>query len=121
MLNKRLLQIICVFIVLLSGCSKREPTTAIADSIKSDINIVERQIEDFKQDLPTECKTPTVKANLSTVQANIKTLTGKVDNLNNTCLTRLDVLKEENSNLKITIGFLIFIIIGWIFFKIRKA
>lgn len=117
---KKLLYIFCVLQIFLSGCSKREPTTAIADSIKSDINIVEQQIEDFKQDLPTECKTPTVKANLSTIQANIISLTGKVNNLNNTCLTRLDVLKEENSKLKIIIGFLILIIIGYIILKIRK-
>ena len=109
-----------IILILLTGCAKKEPTTAIADSIKSDIKIVEQQIEDFKQDLPTECKTPSVKANLSTIQANIKTLSGKVDNLDKTCLTRLDVLKEENSKLKITIGFLILIIIGYIILKIRK-
>ena len=117
---KRLFYIFCISAIFLSGCAKKEPTTAIADSIKSDINIVEQQIEDFKQDLPSECKTPTVKVNLTTIQANIKTLAGKVDNLDKTCLTRLDVLKEENSKLKIIIGFLILIIIGYIILKIRK-
>lgn len=109
-----------MIVFCLCGCAKKEPTTAMADSIKSDINIVEQQIEDFKQDLPTECKTPTVKANLSTIQANIKTLSGKVDNLDKTCLTRLDVLKEENSKLKWMIAFLLTIGCGLIFLLTKK-
>lgn len=109
-----------IFVCLLSSCSKKEPSTAIAENIKSDIVVVEQQIQDIKENLPTECKNTTVKANLTTIQANLKTLTSKIDSQVIACNTEKKVLEEENSKLRIIIGFLIFIIAGWIILKIKK-
>ena len=88
---------------MLVGCSKQTPSTAITESVKSDINVIESQIEDFKQDLPTECKSSSVNAKLSTIQANLKTITTKVESIDLSCKTEKEVLIQENSKLKATI------------------
>ena len=117
---KRLL-FFSVFILLLCGCSKKEPYVEIADQIKSDIVVVEQQVKDIKDNLPTECKNTTVKANLTTIQANLKTIKVRVEEQVLACDDKRKLLESENSKLKIIIGFLIFIIAGWIFLKFRKV
>ena len=108
------------FLCLLSACAKKEPSTAIAENIKSDITVIEHQIQDVKDNLPKECQTPSVKANLSTIQENIKNIKGKVDSQVIACDTQNAVLKQENSKLKWIIGFLIFIIGSFIILKFKK-
>ncbi len=104
---------------MLVGCSKKAPSTAITESVKSDINVIEAQISDFKEDLPAECKNPSVNAKLSTIQANLKTITAKVENIDLSCKTEKEVLAQENSKLKIIISSLIvvMILLGYILIK----
>ncbi len=109
-----------IFACLLSSCSKKEPYVKIAEQIKSDIVVVEQQIQDIKENLPTECKNTTVKANLTTIQVNLKTITARVEEQVLACDDKRKLLESENSKLKIIIGFLIFIIAGWIILKIKK-
>lgn len=106
---------------LLSGCAKKEPTTAIAENIKSDITVIEHQIQDVKDNLPKECQNPSVKANLSIIQENVKNLKAKVDTQVITCKVQNKSLKQEISKLKIIIGFLVFIFVGIAFLKLRKV
>lgn len=117
---KKILFIICVS-VLFSGCSKTEPSTAIADSIKNDITVIEHQIKDVKDNLPKECNSPSVKANLTTIQENVKNIKGKVDSQVIACNTQNDVLRQENSKLKVIIGFLVIIALGFIFLRFKKV
>lgn len=96
-----------IFLCLLSACAKKEPSTAIAENIKSDITVIEHQIQDVKDNLPKECQNPSVKANLSVIQENIKNIKGKVDSQVIACDTQNAVLQQENSKLKWIIGFLL--------------
>lgn len=116
MKNKFLL-IVC----LLCACSKPEPTAVIADTIKSDITVIEHQIQDMKDNLPKECQNSSVKANLGTIQENVKNLKAKVDTQVITCKAQNESLKQEISKLKIIIGFLVFIFAGIAFLKLRKV
>lgn len=116
MKNKFLL-IVC----LLCACSKPEPTAVIADAIKSDITVIEHQIQDVKDNLPKECQNASVKANLGTIQENVKNLKTKVDAQVITCKAQNESLKQEISKLKIIIGFLVFIFAGIVFLKLRKV
>lgn len=91
---------VLILSLMLAGCSKKAPSTAITESVKSDINVIEAQIEDFKQDLPTECKNPSVNAKLSTIQKNLNTVKDSVGNIDLSCKTEKEVLVQENSKLK---------------------
>ena len=106
--------IFCILQIFLTGCSKKEPSTAIVDSVKSDIVVIEQQIEYFKQGLPKECQNSSVSANLNTIQANIKTISTKVENIDLACKTEKEVLRQENSKLKIIIGFMFILCGGFI-------
>ena len=112
--------IILMIVFCLCGCAKKEPYVEIANQIKSDITVVEHQIQDVKENLPKECKNSTVNANLTTIQANLKTITARVESQVLACDDKRKLLESENSKLKIIIGFLIFIIAGWIILKIKK-
>lgn len=105
---------------LLCGCSKTEPSTAIAESIKNDITVIEHQIKDVKDNLPKECNSPSVKANLTTIQENVKNIKGKVDSQVIACDTQNEVLKQENSKLKVIIVFLLTIGCGLIYLLTKK-
>lgn len=105
MLQKKIIILLCF--LSLCGCAKKEPSTAIAENIKSDITVIEHQIQDVKDNLPKECQNPSVKANLSIIQENIKNIKGKVDSQVIACDTQNDVLQQENSKLKWIIGFLL--------------
>lgn len=113
-------KIICILAVLLSACSKTEPSTAIADSIKQDVTVIEKQVETVKQSLQVECKTPAVMAQLDTIQAQVKTISTKADSATLACKTEKDVLKQENSKLKIVIVFLLTIGCGLIYLLTKK-
>ena len=120
---KKILTIIWLLCVLslITACSKKEPTVVIADTIKSDITVIEHQIQDVKDNLPKECQTPSINANLGIIQENVKNLKAKVDTQVITCKSQNDSLKQEISKLKIIIGFLIFIFVGIVFLKLRKV
>lgn len=105
---------------LLFGCAKENPTTAIAENIKSDIIVIEHQIQDVKDNLPKECQTSSVKASLTTIQENVKNIKGKVDSQVVVCNTQNAVLEQKISKLKIIIGFLILLFGGFIILKIKK-
>ena len=120
---KKILTIIWLLCVLslITACSKKEPTVVVADTIKSDITVIEHQIQDVKDNLPKECQTPSINANLGIIQENVKNLKAKVDTQVITCKSQNDPLKQEISKLKIIIGFLIFIFVGIAFLKLRKV
>ena len=120
---KKILTIIWLLCVLslITACSKKEPTVVIADTIKSDITVIEHQIQDVKDNLPKECQTPSINANLGIIQENVKNLKAKVDTQVITCKSQNDSLKQEISKLKIIIGFLVFIFAGIAFLKLRKV
>ena len=115
-MKNKILLIVC----LLCACSKPEPTAVIADAIKSDITVIEHQIQDVKDNLPKECQNPSVKANLNIIQENVKNLKAKVETQVITCKAQNESLKQEISKLKIIIGFLVFIFAGIVFLKFRK-
>lgn len=118
---KRFLIIFWLLIaILLCGCAKKKPLTAIAENIKSDIIVIEHQIQDVKDNLPKECQTSSVKASLTTIQENVKNIKGKVDSQVVVCNTQNAVLEQKISKLKIIIGFLIFIIGSFIILKFKK-
>ena len=117
---KRLFNILCILLIFLNGCAKKEPSTAIADSVKSDIIVVEKQLDDVKDNLPKECQNTTVKANLSTIQANIKTITAKVDNIDLSCKTEKEVYKQQISKLHIIICSLIAFCMLLIFVLVKR-
>lgn len=100
-----------MIVICLCDCSKRDPVVSIAEDIKSDIVVVEHQIQDIKDNLPIECQTPAVNSNLNTIQANLKTISVRVDEQVVTCNSDRDLLKEKNSKLRIINGFLILILI----------
>lgn len=108
-----------IFACLLSSCSKKQPYAEIAEQIKSDIVVVEHQIQDIEENLSTECKNTTVKANLSTIQANLKTITARVESQVLACDDKRKLLESENSKLKVIISSLIviMILIGYILIK----
>lgn len=120
---KKILTIIWLLcaLSLITACSKKEPTVAIADTIKSDITVIEHQIQDVKDNLPKECQNPSVNTNLGIIQENVKNLKAKVDTQVITCKSQNDSLKQEISKLKIIIGFLVFIFVGIVFLKLRKV
>lgn len=120
---KKILTIIWLLCVLslITACSKKEPTVIIADTIKNDITVIEHQIQDIKNNLPKECQTPSINANLGIIQENVKNLKAKVDTQVITCKSQNDSLKQEISKLKIIIGFLVFIFVGIVFLKLRKV
>lgn len=122
-MTKKILTIIWLLCVLslITACSKKEPTVIIADTIKSDITVIEHQIQDVKDNLPKECQTPSINANLGIIQENVKNLKAKVDTQVITCKSQNDSLKQEISKLKIIIGFLVFIFAGIVFLKLRKV
>lgn len=105
MKNKILIKfIVLLWIVwilsLLSACSKTNPVSAVADNIKNDITIIESQIQDVKDNLTAECKTPYIDKNLEIIQTNVKNIKSKVDVQVSICDTQNKVLTEENSKLK---------------------
>lgn len=118
MLKKLFMIFLCLF--LISACAKKEPSTAIADNIKSDIIVVEKQIDDLKDNLPSECKNPSVNENLNVIQTNLKSITSRVDSQVLACNTEKQVLEQENSKLRLVIGFLVFIIVGYLILKFKK-
>lgn len=122
MLQKKIITLFITLLCFLSlcGCAKKEPSTAIAENIKSDITVIEHQIQDVKDNLPKECQTSSVKASLTTIQENVKNIKGKVDSQVVVCNTQNAVLQQENSKLRLVIGFLVFIIVGYLILKFKK-
>lgn len=123
--QQKLSLIFWIFILMcilsgLTGCSKTEPSTAITESVKQDVEIIEKQMLTVKESLPAECKTPMVTAQLDNIQYSIKTLSTKADSIELTCKTEKEVYTQQISKLKIVIGFLILFIIGGIILKVRK-
>lgn len=121
----RIIKILCILfwmfiICLLLGCSKKELSTSIKDSIKSDITVIEGQLSDFVYDLPTECKNPSTDAKIKTIQDNIKTLYSKLDNQDNACKLRINVIKEEKAKLEVIIAFLLVLCFGLGYWIIKR-
>lgn len=107
-----------LFIFLcLVGCASKEPSSVIAENVKSDIIVVEKQLDDLGYSLSTECKNSSINGNLTAIRSNLKTITSKVDSIKLACNTEKEVLKQENSKLKLAVGFLIIILVGSIYLR----
>lgn len=109
-----------LFLLLLTACSRKEPYVEIAEQIKSDIVVVEQQVQDIKDNLPTECKNTTVKANLNTIQANLKTITARVESQVLACDDKRKLLESEIAKLRTIIIALVFIIFLSVYAIIKR-
>lgn len=103
-----------LIVLYLCGCAKKQPSTAIAENIKSDITVIEQQVEDVKQNLSPECKTPVIMSNLNVIEKNVDNLKAKVESLDSVCLNQQEGLKQENAKLKWIIGFMVILCGGFI-------
>lgn len=115
------MRILFVLLFLVCACAKTEPSTGIIDNIKKDITIIDKQIENVKDTLPAECQTSAVKSQFENLREQVKTISAKAETVDVACKTEKEVLRQENSKLKIIIGFLILIFAGLIVLKIRKV
>lgn len=104
----------------LTGCSTVDPSTAITDSIKQDVKVIEKQVATVKENLPVNCKTSVVISQLDIIQGQIKTISTKADTVELSCKTEKEVYTQQISKLRIIIGFLILVIVGGIILKVRK-
>ena len=95
-------------LLLLCSCAKKEPSTAISEATQKEIVVIQ---EDIKKST-CENKDSFIKR-LDSIRAEIK-------NIDLACKTEKDVLKQENSKLKIIIGSLVLIIILSVYVIIKK-
>lgn len=106
---KKFVIIFWLFIlILLCSCSKKEPSTAIAENASKEIVQVQ---EDIKK---STCE------NKSSFIARLDSIRAEIKNIDLACKTEKDVLKQENSKLKIIIGSLVLIIILSVYVIIKK-
>lgn len=117
MFRKRLELILCG-VLCLAGCSKVEPSSAIVDTIKSDIKVIEKQIATTEEILTVECKTPAVISQLDTLKEQVRAISTKSDSVNLACKTEKEVYTQQISKLRVIIfglvlscGLLVFVII----------
>lgn len=101
---------IIYFIVLLClcCCSKKEPSTVLTEETSKEIVQLQKDIE------KSTCE------NKDVYITRLNSIKTEVKSINEMCKLRYAELKQENSKLKITIGFFIFIICGLIIIRIKK-
>lgn len=106
------LSIICAF--LLAGCSKTAPSTAITEQVKSDIVVIEKQIEDVKVNCKSEERA------LDIIKANLNLVKGQVETIDLSCKQEKNLFIEKNNKLKIINLFLTIILILLLYILIKK-
>ena len=107
---KKLIILFWVFILLclLCGCSKKEPSTVLTEETSKEITQLQKDIEKSTCD------------NKDVYITRLNSIKTEVKSINEMCKLRYAELKQENSKLKMTIGFLILLLVGLIILKIRK-
>lgn len=108
-------------IIGLNGCSKTEPSTAIADTIKEDIKVIEKEIVSVKENLPAQCRNKQLDTQLDTISVQVKNISTKVNSVDVACKTEKEVLTQQISKLHIIIGILFTIgcVLGFLLIKKR--
>lgn len=117
MFRKRLELILCGVLCLM-GCSKVEPSSAIVDTIKNDVKVIEKQIATTEEILTVECKTPAVISQLDTLKEQVRAISTKADSVNLACKTEKEVYTQHISKLRVIIfglviasGLLVFVMV----------
>ena len=106
---------------LLCACSKTEPSTALIKTTQESIKATQETVKSLDKIITPECKTTAINSILSDVNTRLSTLNKEVENIGLACKTEKDVLKEENSKLKIIITFLLIISCGLIYLLAKKT
>lgn len=101
--------VLFMIIFCLSGCAKKEPSTAITETTSKEIVQIQKDIKNSTCD------------NKDSLIARLEGIKAEVKNIDLSCKTEKEVLKQENSKLKIIIGSLILILLasGYIIIKKR--
>lgn len=101
--------VLLMVIFCLCSCSKKEPSTAISESTQKEIATIQKDIQ------KSSCE------NKDSLISRLEGIKAEVKNIDLSCKTEKEVLKQENSKLKIIIGSLILILLasGYIIIKKR--
>ena len=97
-----------MIVFCLCGCAKKEPSTVLTEETSKEIVQLQKDIE------KSTCENKDIYI---TKLNSIKT---EVKSINEMCTLRYAELKQENSKLEMTIGFLVLLLVGLIILKIRK-
>ena len=100
--------IILMIVFCFCGCAKKEPSTVLTEATTKEIVQLQKDIEKSTCD------------NKDVFIARLNSINTEVKSINEMCTLRYDSLKQENSKLKIIIGFLSLIFGGLIILKIKK-
>lgn len=95
---KKLFYIFCIMQIFLSGCAKKEPSTAISEATQKEIVVIQ---EDIKK---STCE------NKDSFIKRLDAIKTEVKNISLACNTEKEVLKEQVSKLKIIMVFLIVLV-----------
>lgn len=110
MLQKKIITLFITLLcfLLLCGCARKEPSTVLTEATTKEIVQLQKDIE------KSTCE------NKNVFITKLNSISTEVKSINEMCTLRYDSLKQENSKLKIIIGFLALIFGGLIFLKIKK-
>lgn len=90
-----------LILILLCSCSKKEPSTAISQATQKEISTIQKDIQKSTCD------------NKDSLIARLEGIKAEVKNIDLSCKTEKEVLKQENSKLKIIIfSLFLFLILG---------
>ena len=94
--------VLIMMLMGLCGCSTTA-TESIADSVKNDLNALEKQVKVVEGSLSTECKTPIVKAELEVITQQIKSINQQADSIVLSCKAEKESLTQRIDKLYIII------------------
>ena len=97
-----------LILILLCSCAKKEPSTVLTEATQKEIVQLQKDIE------KSTCE------NKDVFISKLNSINTEVKSINTMCNLRYDVLKQENSKLKIIIGSLVLIIILSVYVIIKK-
>ena len=123
MIRNKIKKYFFYFIIpLVLGCSKTEPSTAIAETIKQDVKVIKKSIATTEEILAVECKTPAVISQLDTLKEQVLTISTKADSVDLACKAEKEVYTQQISKLRVIIFGLIIAcgLLGFVIIK-RKT
>lgn len=106
-MKKNLIIFWLLILILLCSCAKKEPSTAISQATQKEISTIQKDIQKSTCD------------NKDSLITRLEGIKAEVKNIDLSCKTEKDVLKEENNKLKIII-FSLFIFLSLIITLIIK-
>lgn len=121
-ISLKLIKILCIIymFLFLNGCAKKELSTQITDSLKSDVTVIEKELSQVENEIEKVCETKVFSSKIENIREQIKSLANKADNIDAACKSQNQILKEENSKLKWIIFFLLIIGCFLIYLLIMK-